>query len=48
LAERAREAGVQAHTLIGQGMQHDWPLTLPWLEESARAWKAIGRFVETA
>jgi len=47
LAERAREAGVQAHTLIGQGMQHDWPLTLPWLEESARAWKAIGRFVET-
>jgi hypothetical protein len=26
-------------------MQHDWPLTLPWLAESRRAWAEIARFV---
>jgi monoterpene epsilon-lactone hydrolase len=44
---RVREAGgtnVVVH--IGKGMQHDWPLTLPWLDESRLAWKAIGDFVE--
>jgi hypothetical protein len=32
--------------LIGKGMQHDWPLTLPWLDESRAAWQAIRTFVE--
>jgi len=27
-------------------MQHDWPLTLPWLEEAKDAWRAMRRFVE--
>jgi hypothetical protein len=27
-------------------MQHDWPLTLPWLAESRRAWTVMSRFVE--
>jgi len=31
---------------LGKGMQHDWPLTLPWLDESRRAWSAMKNFVE--
>jgi hypothetical protein len=31
---------------VGEGMQHDWPLTLPWLDESRLAWSAMRRFVE--
>jgi len=27
-------------------MQHDWSLTLPWLDESKHAWRAMRRFVE--
>jgi hypothetical protein len=27
-------------------MQHDWPLTLPWLDESKHAWNTIRRFLE--
>jgi epsilon-lactone hydrolase len=51
-ALRARDAatsvGTDVRVLIGKGMQHDWPLTLPWLEESKHAWQAIRRFVEVA
>lgn len=46
LALRARAAGVDVREHIGRGMQHDWPLTLPWLAESRRAWKAIEGFVD--
>jgi len=42
----ARARGADATVLIGKGMQHDWPLTLPWLEESRMAWSAIQTFVE--
>jgi len=42
---RARRAGVVVHNEIGRGMQHDWPLTLPWLDQSAAAWNVIARFV---
>jgi epsilon-lactone hydrolase len=42
----AAEKGTDASVLIGRGMQHDWPLTLPWLEESRAAWKTIRAFVE--
>ncbi|HWZ64594.1 MAG TPA: alpha/beta hydrolase fold domain-containing protein [Steroidobacteraceae bacterium] len=42
----ATEKGTDASVLIGKGMQHDWPLTLPWLEESRAAWKAIRAFAE--
>ena len=49
-ASRVRDAaasvGTDAHLLIGKGMQHDWPLTLPWLDESRLAWNAMRRFVE--
>jgi len=45
LFRRARDAGTDARLLVGQGMQHDWPLTLPWLRESRRAWAEIGAFV---
>jgi acetyl esterase/lipase len=46
VAERARAAGTEAEVLVGPRMQHDWPLTLPWLEESKRAWRAMATFVE--
>ena len=49
-AVRVRDAAVRAGTdarlLIGPGMQHDWPLTLPWLDESRHAWKVMGAFVD--
>jgi acetyl esterase/lipase len=47
-ALRVRDAvtgkGTNASVLIGKGMQHDWPLALPWLEESHTAWKMIREF----
>ena len=39
-------AGTDARLLIGTRMQHDWPLTLPWLDESRRAWKVMAAFVD--
>ncbi len=44
--DAAREKGTGVTVLIGKGMQHDWPLTLPWLEESRLAWTAMGAFLE--
>ena len=44
--DRARAQGADVRLLVGEGMQHDWPLTLPWLDESRRAWAAITAFVE--
>lgn len=48
---RVRDAALNNSTninvLIGKGMQHDWPLTLPWLDESRAAWRAMcGFFAE--
>jgi monoterpene epsilon-lactone hydrolase len=42
----ALETGTEVSVIIGRGMQHDWPLTLPWLEESKAAWNEIRRFVD--
>jgi hypothetical protein len=36
--ELATSVGTDVRVLIGKGMQHDWPLTLPWLDESTHAW----------
>jgi len=44
--DAARKNGISASVLIGRGMQHDWPLTLPWLDESRLAWNAMRAFVE--
>jgi epsilon-lactone hydrolase len=44
--DAAISVGTDVRVLIGKGMQHDWPLTLPWLDESKRAWNTIRRFVE--
>ena len=44
--DAATSAGTDARVLIGKGMQHDWPLTLPWLDESRLAWNAMRDFVE--
>jgi len=41
----ALAAGVASVLHVGREMQHDWPLTLPWLEESREAWSAIAGFV---
>jgi epsilon-lactone hydrolase len=41
----AARAGTEARLLIGEGMQHDWPLTLPWLDESRSAWAEMVEFV---
>ena len=45
VVRRAQEEGTDARLLVGRGMQHDWPLTVPWLEESRRAWAQIAAFV---
>ena len=42
----AASAGTDVRVHIGKGMQHDWPLTLPWLDESRLAWSAMQSFVE--
>src|SRR5437870_3247164 len=44
--DAATSAGTDARVLVGKGMQHDWPLTLPWLDESRLAWNAMRAFVE--
>jgi acetyl esterase/lipase len=44
--DSAKSAGTDARVLVGEGMQHDWPLTLPWLDESRLAWNEMRRFVE--
>lgn len=44
--DSAASKGTDARVFIGKGMQHDWPLTLPWLDESRAAWRAIRAFVE--
>jgi acetyl esterase/lipase len=41
---KARAAGVMADELIGERMLHDYPLALPKLAESQRAWRAIAGF----
>jgi epsilon-lactone hydrolase len=46
IRDAATSAGTDVSVLIGEGMQHDWPLTLPWLDESKLAWNAMRRFVE--
>jgi monoterpene epsilon-lactone hydrolase len=43
---KAREAGVDVEMCIGRGMQHDFPLTLPWLEESREAWEIVLAFLD--
>src|SRR6267143_3748322 len=44
--DAATSVGTDVRVLIGKGMQHDWPLTLPWLDESRLAWAVLRRFVE--
>jgi epsilon-lactone hydrolase len=44
--EAAGAAGTDVRVHIGRGMQHDWPLTLPWLDESSLAWAVMESFVE--
>jgi acetyl esterase/lipase len=43
---KARDAGVDVEVLVGRGMQHDFPLALPWLEESREAWEAVVAFLD--
>lgn len=45
VATRVREGGGDARLVIGARMQHDWPLTLPWLNESRAAWDTLRAFV---
>jgi epsilon-lactone hydrolase len=44
--DAAASAGTDVRVHLGKGMQHDWPLTLPWLDESRLAWSAMRSFVE--
>ena len=41
----ALSAGVASELLVGRGMQHDWPLALPWLPESREAWQRMAHFL---
>lgn len=43
--EHALAAGVVSTLHVGREMQHDWPLTLPWLDESRDAWSSVAAFV---
>ncbi|MGB5811043.1 MAG: alpha/beta hydrolase [Polyangiales bacterium] len=43
--EHALAAGVASTLHVGRQMQHDWPHTLPWLDESRAAWSSIAGFV---
>lgn len=43
---QVQRAGGDARLHVGQGMQHDWPLTLPWLDESREAWRSMRQFVD--
>lgn len=45
VVEAATRAGTTASLVVGRGMQHDWPLTLPWLDESRSAWSEIRGFI---
>jgi epsilon-lactone hydrolase len=45
VAAAAARAGTDVRLVIGKGMQHDWPLTLPWLSESREAWATMSDFV---
>jgi len=45
---KARDAGVEARQIIGEGMLHDYPLALPKLRESQRAWQAIDEFCSSS
>lgn len=44
--DAATQKGTDARVFVGKGMQHDWPLTLPWLDESRAAWETIRAFIE--
>ena len=44
-AAAARTGTTSAQVHVGKGMQHDWPLALPWLDESRLAWQVVSRFV---
>jgi acetyl esterase/lipase len=46
LVVSAQHSGTDARLLVGAGMQHDWPLTLPRLAESRSAWKAMTEFAD--
>jgi epsilon-lactone hydrolase len=46
VAGAAKRSGTTARVLVGPGMQHDWPLTLPWLDESRHAWREMRRFID--
>src|SRR5690606_10254996 len=46
VADRATLAGTPAHVHVGARMQHDWPLTMPWLPESRLAWQVIAEFID--
>jgi acetyl esterase/lipase len=46
VANAATRAGTPVRLVIGPGMQHDWPLTLPWLDESRSAWNEMRRFID--
>ena len=46
MSDAATSAGTRARVHIGRRMQHDWPLTLPWLDESRLAWSEMRKFVE--
>ena len=43
---KARDAGVDVEVCVGRGMQHDFPLTMPWLEESREAWETVTAFLD--
>jgi acetyl esterase/lipase len=45
-AVRVAQRATDARLLVGRGMQHDWPLTLPWLDESRAAWQTMTTFVQ--
>lgn len=46
VARNGERDGVEVRLVVGEGMQHDYPLTLPWLPESRAAFTELVGFVE--
>lgn len=46
VVEKARDADVDVEVCVGRHMQHDFPLALPWLEESREAWERVVAFLD--
>lgn len=46
-AQRAKNHGVKVDVVIGEGMQHVWPIAIPFAPEAKKAIKQIANYINT-